>query len=207
AFAPDGKTLVLGGHEGSRGPTKTTLSLWDVASGDEVRRFDGPAHSGEPPQRYEKVKWFDGLCFAPDGRSLALVADHQVLLWELATGKERCLLGVLPRSFRRKKDHRDGASSLTFSPDGRTLAVGCGDGAVRWWDVSGGRELPPLVGHQGGVRAVAYAPDGRTLWSFGWDNKVLTWPVDGPFREWQPRRDALPRKSLEALWNNLRSDD
>jgi WD40 repeat protein len=58
----------------------------------------------------------------------------------------------------------EGASSVAFSPDGHTLAVGTSDGASLW-DTSGGLQLRPagtiLPGQS--VGAVAFSPNGMTL--------------------------------------------
>ena len=132
AFSPDGKTLALGGGSGRRGTGNPAIHLWDVATGDELRCFPGPAAPEVRSQFRRAPKPLACLGYSPDGRSLALVADHQVLLWEVATGKERCLLGVLPLAGPHEEDP-DAASCLAFSSDGRTLAVGGADGAVRLW--------------------------------------------------------------------------
>jgi len=68
--------------------------------------------------------------------------------------------------------------AVAFSPDGRLLASGGSDGAVRVWDVATGRELRRLEGHTDSVQSVAFSPDGRTLASGGKDNIVRLWGVD-----------------------------
>ena len=70
--------------------------------------------------------------------------------------------------------HTDSIYALAFSPDGRTLATGSWDGAIKLWDMEGGALL--WIGwHTGGILCVAFAPDGRTLASSGNDGTVRIW--------------------------------
>ncbi len=54
-------------------------------------------------------------------------------------------------------------TSLAFSPDGKTLAVGCIDRSVRVLDAEAGTELVRLPNHKGMVLAVSWSADGKLL--------------------------------------------
>jgi WD40 repeat protein/serine/threonine protein kinase len=74
---------------------------------------------------------------------------------------------------------RAGRSSwMDQSPDGRLLAVPCGD-AVILFDADKGLYLRSLMGHNGKVYTVAFSPDGKQLAGGNWDgdNTILLWDV------------------------------
>jgi serine/threonine protein kinase len=73
--------------------------------------------------------------------------------------------------------HSDYVPSITFSPDGRTLASGSHDKTIKLWDVHSQREIATLTGHSDIVISVAFSPDGRTLASGSSDNTIKLWDV------------------------------
>ncbi|MCT9931718.1 AAA family ATPase [Planotetraspora sp. A-T 1434] len=74
----------------------------------------------------------------------------------------------------------DDATSVTFSPDGATLATTGHDGTVRLWDRATRKQVgSPLAGHTGSVHSVAFSPDGGTLATVGDDRTVRLWDRAG----------------------------
>ena len=88
-------------------------------------------------------------------------------LWDVVTGEPIVTL----------EGHTSGVSSVSFSPDGSTLASGSGDDTVRLWDVVTGEAIATLEGHTSGVSSVSFSPDGATLASGSLDGTVRLWDV------------------------------
>ncbi|MBN2309481.1 MAG: caspase family protein, partial [Candidatus Hydrogenedentes bacterium] len=69
-------------------------------------------------------------------------------------------------------------SALAMSPDGRYIATGGVEGAIKVWEVSTGRLFRTLVGHHGMVRVLAFTADGASLFSSGFsDESLRVWRI------------------------------
>jgi hypothetical protein len=81
--------------------------------------------------------------------------------------------------------HDGDVLALAWSPDGRLLASGGVEGAVKVWDARTGALLHRCQGHRGRVSALAWSPDGALLASGSGDTLV---------RLWSPRTGQLVRE-------------
>jgi tricorn protease-like protein len=81
------------------------------------------------------------------------------------TGKERVTL----------KGHKDVVRSVTYSPDGKTLASGSADQTIKLWDVQTGKEQATVQAKS--MIAVAYSPDGKTLALGNADQTIKLWDL------------------------------
>ena len=110
------------------------------------------------------------LAFSPDGKILAtgsgwpagpggkLTRIGEVQLWDVDEGTERTSLGEYPNSIE----------SLAFSPNGRTLAVGCYDGTVTLWDLLRGQSSQVFLRSSKECHYIlAFSPDGEILANWG----------------------------------------
>ncbi|GAA1886747.1 WD40 repeat domain-containing protein [Actinomadura bangladeshensis] len=88
--------------------------------------------------------------------------------------------------------------AVAVSADGRTLATGGADRAVRLWNIADrGRPVPvgePVRGFPDTVYGVAFSPDGRTLAAGSGGGTVLMWSPGGT-----PRALTGPRSTVYAV--------
>ncbi len=121
AFSPDGKILAVFRIErrqkGSNpGPRGLQIVLFEVATLQEVLRFDTPA-------------WISVMMFIPGGRTLITAGGRDgrtnttFRIWDISIGKE----------IAGRAGHTSEIESLALSPDGQTLASGSADGTILLW--------------------------------------------------------------------------
>jgi WD40 repeat protein len=72
-----------------------------------------------------------------------------------------------------------GVTSVAISPDGRLVAAGSLDTAVRLWDVQTGALVEKLRSHKDSVYSVAFTPDGKGLVSGSLDKTLKYWDIRG----------------------------
>ncbi len=105
SFSPDGQLLASAADD-------NTVRLWDPTTGKQLKQPIG----SDSVQRF---------AFAPDGKRLVTVSlDGAVVLWDPNTMDEVVTI--------RKSGRSITPSSVTFSPDGLTLAVSDESGVKVW---------------------------------------------------------------------------
>jgi WD40 repeat protein len=150
AFSPDVKLLAWGDAEGN-------LCLWDPLTRKPLRRL-GKAEEG-----------IQALAFAPGGKQLFSSShDRLIGVWDVA-GKKAKLA-----SFRREK-----CLAEAWSPDGKTLAYGGLDGALRLLEMATGKIRGQFPERAAWVCALAFSPDGRRLACGRSDGSIALWALDG----------------------------
>ena len=74
------------------------------------------------------------------------------------------------------KGHEARVLSVSFSPDGKTIASGSADKTIKLWSLDG-RLLQPFTGHEDRVWSVSFSPDGKTIASGSYDNTIKLWAI------------------------------
>jgi WD40 repeat protein len=64
--------------------------------------------------------------------------------------------------------------SVSFSPDGQTIASGSKDGIIKLWSRCG-REMRKFQGYFTSITSVSFSPDGQVIVSFSKDKTVRLW--------------------------------
>ena len=114
-----------------------------------------------------RISQLPSLAFSSDSKTIAVNSDGIVRLWDVSTHQP---VGILP-------GRKIGESSVAFSPDGNTLAIGNSDGTVTLWDLATHQPIGVLPGRTGRVSSVAFSPDGNTVAVGDSDGTVTLWNV------------------------------
>ena len=175
SFSPDGQTLLSRYINGN-------AVVWDTVTGKLLDRPYGG----------------DVISLSPDGRILASGGGGagwgRIRFYDVTTSELLRTIDDKRTAERNKQlELRIGSSvsysgissiygsvrSLSFRPDGKTLASGLSDGTIRIWDAQTDELLRTFVGHASGVENIAYHPDGKTLASSGrLDGNIRIWDAD-----------------------------
>lgn len=215
SFLPDGKTLVSGALDG-------TIIFWDVASatkraivaaGDILSLAvssdgqwlasgdrDGTVKLWDPATATMRFTlgrdsgFVDSLAFSRDGSTLAATVGR-IRVWNTATRKERNVGELRAGSGWEFDSH-----GVTFSPDGKQMALGSGQSVVL--RTSTFALLRTFPAHTEPTWAVAVSPNGATLASVSlYANSISLWDIaSGRIRLTLKGQDSL-RTVTRVAWS------
>lgn len=168
AFSPDGGMIASGSQDKvddhsthgtvhDPGPFSIrvdgSVQLWDVATGK---------HKMTLTEHRDAVFT---VAYSPDGSSfISGSGDGTILLWDAKT-------------YQLKAELTGDLYAITFSPDGKTLAIGSRDiKEIELWDAVSGEHKATLTEHTDDVYNLIFNPvDGRTFAGIGGDSTIRLW--------------------------------
>lgn len=146
-YSPDGQTALFGASDHD-------MILWDIARGEEIRRYSG--HDD----------WVRSVAFSSDARfALSGSADSTVILWNIETGE----------IVHRMRGHSASVDAVAFSPDGTQALSGAQDNLAILWNLETGEAIMRLEGHSEWVSSIAFGPGGLTALTGSFDKTVILW--------------------------------
>ncbi|QEH32060.1 Serine/threonine-protein kinase PknB [Aquisphaera giovannonii] len=191
AFSLDGRYLASGGNDG-------VVRIWEAATGREARALSEPtggvhgvryshdgrqlvcistdekgtvnvfdAESGQSRKTFRAQPWPGRMDISPDGRNIVTSSwgEPRLVVSDLATGQARRTIGG-PDT----KVHL-----VRYSPDGRWFVSSDGDGNLRFWESSTGREVHTVHAHADAIWGLDFSRDGLRLASGSYDRSVKVW--------------------------------
>ena len=179
AFSPDGQILASGSFK------DWTIHVWDANTRKIKKKLTSPI-------QYEgHTLSISSISFSPDGEMIVLGTRNMVNLWNVNTGTHRATFTDLREmvfspdgqtlavgdkegdislwdantlQHKYNFDRAHGVSSLTFSPDGRTLVARVGHPSyINLWDVNTGEVKQALQRGERTHGKFVFSPDGRTI--------------------------------------------
>ncbi|KAG0701014.1 WD40-repeat-containing domain protein [Suillus ampliporus] len=127
----------------------------------------------KPLQKMEgHIFTVNGILRLPGGRRIISCSwpDGSLRVWDL---ESRMQVG------EAWKDEGSGAvRAIALSPDGKKVANGSQDGAVRLWDIDTGKVVKKWTGHTNFVLSICWSPDGGRVVSGSCDGTIRVWDVE-----------------------------
>jgi WD40 repeat protein len=171
-----------------------TARVWDVASGRQLVVLRPPQGAGDEGTLY-------AVGLSPDGAQVAVAGSsgadwdetHAIYFFERETGRLARRLTGLP----------DEITNLTFSPDGRWLAVSLRSHGLRIFDATRGIETGSDGSYAGGSYSADFSSDGRRLLTTCTDGQLRLYRVTNgklafPLRS-RPGGGASPAKARFSI--------
>jgi len=153
AFAPDGKSVVVGSQAGI-----------EVHSWPELRSLR---------KLTTKLAHIHDLTFSPAGDVLAAAGgapaeEGTIELFRWPSGE----------LLKRVSEHTDLVYAVAWRGDGRRFATASADGTCRVRDAATGKCAQIFKGHSRPVLAIAWTPDGKQVLSAGIDQSLRLWDAE-----------------------------
>ena len=182
-FSADSRLLAVGGD------------IWSLDTRNRLCSL--PCAASELGWGHNKVAWL------PHSETLAgFVMSNdvaQVGFFDVRSTNPTAMVSMIPS--REEKGTQLAPMTLAFTPDGKHLAVGCGEGAILIYAADDWRQVKMLTNHTLWVGSLAFSKDGQWLASAAADYSIRVWRT----RDWQ--ETARLRGHEEEVWGVVFTPD
>jgi len=175
-FSPDGHSLAAIDPE--------HVWVWDVQTGH--RTFYWYADWLDDDQLSDVSYCRPTVSFSADGRSLLVVIDGSVKVFDPSSGRQ---------TFELPRAHDIMYCSAAMSPDDTRLATGDVTGTLQLWSVHPLRSVLSLSAHREHVTSLAFSTDGKHLASGSRDQTVRVWNLNAGSSR------LVFQESTDRLWH------
>ncbi len=155
-FSPGGERFAAGGA------TDGTVTLWSKTL--------MPAK----PAQHERQGTYWDVAYSPEGSTVAVGSQTQLILMDAARGNIRRTINV-----------NQPVCTVAFAPDGKKIALGTGDwakpevpGDCVIFDAWQGKMIARINGHKQRLLRVQFSPDGTTLATSCRDKIIRLWDAE-----------------------------
>jgi WD40 repeat protein/beta-lactamase regulating signal transducer with metallopeptidase domain len=155
AWSPDGKTIASCGGDW-RKQIEGTVKLWNAETGE------GTTFA------LSEMRDVWNVAFSPNGKYLAVAGggNKSVQIWDVARKEAVHTATVAPY-----------ARGLTWSPDGKIIALGLGDGQVRLLDGTTWQERSTFKAHNNLIFAISFTADSKMFTTASGDGTAKLWQM------------------------------
>jgi eukaryotic-like serine/threonine-protein kinase len=162
-------------------PEADAATIWDIQSGEAKNVINAP------PSDKNTYNYYGYVCYSPDGKSLAIGSKGRVHLANLESSSSQAT----------EIKVSSGIKALTFSPNGRFLAIGCGyeDSRIVIWNIRMRTAVALLEEHSGFIADLTFSSDSQLLASASGDQTIKLWNTE----DWSERTTLLGH--TDEVWS------
>ena len=145
----------------------------------KIPHMERISENGSGPTPYsEHIDAVTSLAISRNGKYiLSGSMDHMARLWEKDVNWEKNNKRTTVRIFQEDSNHKQGVTSVAFTPDEKYVITSSLDQTIRLWQISTGKNTKTFRGLKDRIWSVAVAPNGRYIAGACNDGIIMCWSL------------------------------